>query len=181
MSPKSENREKLESFFKDEYTTLKNYAGSRLRASAEKDPEDLVQDVAFNLFAGADGYGPISNVAGFVYRSIKNKIIDAMRKGNPATQNVDDHEVQWIEFAELMYSNSPNYSEDLVSSLKQAMQLLPPPDYDIIMAVDFEGYTFREIAEETGTPEGTLMSRRHRALAKLNKTLKDKKLEIELI
>ena len=35
--------------------------------------------------------------------------------------------------------------------------------------------SLREIAEETGTPEGTLMSRRHRALAKLNKALINKK------
>jgi RNA polymerase sigma factor (sigma-70 family) len=175
MSPETENKQKLESFFKEEYTTLKHYVGARIKATASKDPEDIVQDVAFNLFAGADGYGPISNVAGFVYRSIKNKIIDAMRKGNPTINELDEHELQWMEFTELMYSNSDSYSEEMVSSLKAAMKQLPLPDYEILMAVDFEGYTFREIAEETGTPEGTLMSRRHRALAKLNKALINKK------
>jgi RNA polymerase sigma-70 factor (ECF subfamily) len=175
MSPETENKQKLESFFKEEYTTLKHYVGARIKATASKDPEDIVQDVAFNLFASADGYGPISNVAGFVYRSIKNKIIDAMRKGNTTVNELEEHELQWIEFAELMYSNTETYSDDVILSLKAAMKQLPLPDYEIIMAVDFEGYTFREIAEETGTPEGTLMSRRHRALAKLNKTLIIKK------
>ena len=176
MSPKSENKEKLESFFKEEYTTLKRYVGSRLKASASKDPEDLVQDVAFNLFAGADGYGPISNVAGFVYRSIKNKIIDSMRKGNVEDRNVEDHEMRWIEFAELMYGTSDAlYSNEMVESLKESLKSLKVPDREIIMAVDFEGYTFREISEETGTPEGTLMSRRHRALSKLYRALKNKK------
>ncbi|MBD81014.1 MAG: RNA polymerase subunit sigma-24 [Crocinitomicaceae bacterium] len=176
MSPKSENREKLESFFKEEYTTLKNYVGSRLKSSASKDTEDIVQDVAFNLFAGADGYGPISNVAGFVYRSVKNKIIDTLRKGNREINVADDNEAKWFEFAELMSGNSEQlFSDELVKSLKEAMDHLKPLDYEIIMAVDFEGYTFREISEETGTPEGTLMSRRHRALSKLYKALKEKR------
>ena len=175
MSPETENKQKLESFFKEEYTTLKQYVRARIRATASKDPEDIIQDVAFNLFAGADGYGPISNVAGFVYRSIKNKIVDVLRKGNLPMNDLAEHEAEWVEFAELMYSDSGHYSQEFVSSLKTAMEELPPPDYEIIMAVDFEGYTFREISEETRTPEGTLMSRRHRALAKLNKIITHKK------
>lgn len=183
MSPETENKQKLESFFKEEYIALKNYVGYRLQASAEKDPEDIVQDVAYNLFAGADGYGPISNVAGFVYRSIKNKIIDTMRKGKYDAGELnesEENELHWIEFTELMYGNDqPIYSVSMVNALKEAMLKLNPADYDIIMAIDFENYTFREISEETGTPEGTLMSRRHRALSKLNKALKNKKIIVE--
>lgn len=175
MSPETENKQKLESFFKEEYTTLKHFVRARIQATASKDPEDIIQDVAFNLFAGADGYGPISNVAGFVYRSIKNKIVDVLRKGHLPMNDLAKHEPEWVEFAELMYSNSDHYSHEFVSALKTAMTQLPPPDYEIIMAVDFEGYSFREISEETGTPEGSLMSRRHRALAKLNKLLISKK------
>ncbi len=176
MSPETENKQKLESFFKHEYSTLKNYVGSRIKASAQKDPEDILQDVAYNLFAGADGYGPISNVAGFVYRSIKNKLIDGMRKKKTESEEEiesDKMEAKWIEFAELMYEHSEQlYSDKTLASLKEAMSLLNPMDREIILAVDFEEYTFREISEETRTPEGTLMSRRHRALSKLSKAIK---------
>lgn len=154
---------------------LKSYVGSRIKASVEKDPEDIIQDVAYNLFAGADGYGPISNVAGFVYRSIKNKLIDGIRKKKTSTDETiesDTMEAKWIEFAELMYEHSEPYSDKTLESLKAAMAKLSPMDREIILAVDIEDYTFREISEETGTPEGTLMSRRHRALSKLNKTIK---------
>ena len=44
-----------------------------------------------------------------------------------------------------------------------------------IAAVDIEGYTYREISEETGIPEGTLLSRRHRAVSLLLKELEQKK------
>ncbi len=176
MSTESGNKQKLESFFKEESNALKSYIGSRIKASANKDPEDILQDVAYNLFAGADGYGPISNVASFVYRSIKNKVIDSMRKGRPPESSGKENEVEkWAQSAELMYGETANrYSTEMLNALKESMGELNAPDFAIIMAIDIEGYTFREISEETGTPEGTLMSRRHRALSKLNKSLKNK-------
>lgn len=176
MSSESDNKKKLESFFDDEYLSLKSYVGSRIRATTDRDAEDIIQDVALNLFAGADRYSPINNVAGFVYRSIKNKIIDVMRKDKPVSNDADDNDEKWMEFAELMYGESDNsYSIEMMESLKSTINHLNPAYRSIIIAVDFEGYTYREIAAETGTPEGTLMSRRHRAIAQLYKALKDKK------
>ena len=106
-----------------------------------------------------------------------------MRKGKYDAGELnesEENELHWIEFTELMYGNDqPIYSVSMVNALKEAMLKLNPADCDIIMAIDFENYTFREISEETGTPEGTLMSRRHRALSKLNKALKNKKIIVE--
>ena len=59
--------------------------------------------------------------------------------------------------------------------LKRTIMELKAPYRDIIIAVDFEGYTYKEIADETGIPEGTLMSQRHRAIAQLYKQLENKK------
>lgn len=174
MSPELDNKHKLESFFKDEYDELRHYVRSRVSESASKDAEDIIQDVAYNLFAGASGYGPISNVAGFVYRSVKNKIVDVLRRKQPEHHDVLDYEWAWQEFAELMYSSDTEVSPKLVEELKAALKQLPKADFQILMAIDFEGYRFKEIAKETGIPEGTLMSRRHRALSKLQKQLKTK-------
>lgn len=177
MSTTSDNKRKLESFFKEEYVALKSYVGSRLKASTERDPEDIIQDVALNLFTGADRYAPITNVTGLVYRSIKNKIVDVMRKGKPNATPVEENEARWIEFAELMYGTADNsYDEAMIQALKETIHELNPAYRDIIIAVDFEGYSYKEIASATGTPEGTLMSRRHRALSKLYNALKHKKL-----
>ena len=74
MNQKSENNKKLKDFFGEEYQSLKVYVNSRIKATASRDAEDIIQDVALKLFAGADRYSPINNVAGFVYNSIKNKI-----------------------------------------------------------------------------------------------------------
>ena len=163
MTSDSENKKKLETFFDREYHSLKAYVNARIKSGVDREPEDIIQDVALKLFSGADRYSPISNVAGFVYHSIKNV-------------ETDENEIKLVEFAELLYGTSANsYSEEMMEELKQAILELKTPYRDILIAVDFEGYSYREIAQETGIPEGTLMSRRHRAMAQLHTVLKQKK------
>lgn len=177
MISETENKTKLESFFKKEYHILKAYVRSKIRASTDLEAEDIVQDVALKLFTGAERYSPINNVPGFVYHSIRNKIIDSMRKGNKNVQLEDENEMTLIEFTEVFSGQAANaYSEDMMNELSQTIQKLKEPYRDIIIAVDLEGYSYKEISEETGIPEGTLMSRRHRAIAQLNKELEKQKI-----
>ena len=67
------------------------------------------------------------------------------------------------------------YSDRMQHELKQAIMSLKPHYRDIIIAIDIEGYTYEEISSEIGTPPGTLMSRRHRAVAQLHKELERKR------
>ncbi|WP_103071632.1 RNA polymerase sigma factor [Aquimarina sediminis] len=175
MNSESENSKKLKDFFGKEYQSLKMYVNTKVRDTASRNAEDIIQDVALKLFAGADRYAPINNVAGFVYRSIKNKIIDVMR----TTKQTESLEMssEYLGLAEMLHQASDcNTSEKMIPVLKNCIQQLKPWYRDIIVAVDFEGYTYKEISKETGIPEGTLMSRRHRAIGILYK-----KLESELI
>lgn len=167
MSSERENYKKLKDFFGQEYHSLKAYVNSRIQAGINSEAEDILQDVALKLFSGADRYSPIDNVAGFVYHSVKNKIIDIMRqhtrRGSPAT-NFDIENTGLSEFfGETDYA----YPETMKEALKKSIKELKPDYRDIILAIDFEGYTYREFARETGIPEGTLMSRRHRAISML--------------
>ena len=176
MTPETENKKKLKAFFGKEYNSLKGYVRSRIKDSGGRDAEDIVQDVALNLFSAADRYSPINNVTGFVYRAIKNKIIDVMRGTKQSNSIEDENETRLIEFAELLYDKSDNeYTEEMKDELKRSIMSLKPDYRDILIAIDFEGYSYRDISEETGVPEGTLMSRRHRAISILYKTLETKK------
>tara|TARA_R110002051_G_scaffold275909_1_gene336850 strand:- start:6180 stop:6716 length:537 start_codon:yes stop_codon:yes gene_type:complete len=175
MTSEGENNIKLKDFFGREYNTIKSYINTRIKVSIDTDPEDIIQDVALKLFAGADRYSPINNVAGFVYRSIRNKIIDIMRENRPINSVIDENEDRLLEFAEVFYDAPDNqYSEEMKNHLKYAIQSLKPDYRDIIIAIDFEGYSYKEISLETGIPEGTLMSRRHRAISLLFKELEIK-------
>lgn len=178
MTSETDNKKKLESFFDEEYPSLKAFVRSKLKSSTDRDPEDIIQDVALKLFTGASRSSPINNVPGFVYHSIKNKIIDVLRKRKVGSISDTEDEARLIEFTELLYGKSDNsYSEKMKGELLEAISNLKAPYRAIIVAFDFEGYSYREISDETGIPEGTLMSQRHRALAQLHNELKSKKNE----
>ncbi|NJB71700.1 RNA polymerase sigma-70 factor (ECF subfamily) [Saonia flava] len=177
MVSEEENYLKLNTFFKEEYSSLKGYVRSRINNTVDSDAEDIIQDVALRVFSRPIDALPINNIAGFVYNSIRNKIIDVMRTRKEKLYGDEELESFWTEFAELFYGKSDSeYPEHLKEKLKHAIMDLKPAYRDIILAVDFEGYTYREIAQQTGISAGTLMSRRHRAISLLFK-----KLEIEVI
>jgi RNA polymerase sigma-70 factor (ECF subfamily) len=172
MNQESENNKKLKDFFSDEYQSLKSYISYRIKGNGHRDADDIIQDVALKLFSTSDRYGPINNIAGFVYRSVRNKIIDTMRANKPTESYEDKFELKLHEFVELMYESADNtYSEELKINLKKSIQKLKPQYRSVIRAVDFEGYSYKELSEETGTPLGTLMSQRHRAISLLYKDL----------
>ena len=99
-----------------------------------------------------------------------------MRKGKKTT-NIDENlENQLTGFADNFYDNSEQaYSDEMKAELKKAIFNLKPHYREIILAIDVEGYSYKEIAHETGIPIGTLMSRRHRAISILFKDLENKK------
>ncbi|MBC2838428.1 RNA polymerase sigma factor [Robiginitalea sp. SC105] len=173
MASGEENYNNLTNFFRDEYQSLNGYVRSRIEDTGERDAEDIIQDVALRLFSRTDDLSQINNIAGFVYRAIRNRIIDVMRtrKGRQADQS--QLEARWTEFAELFYENSGDvYPEVLMRQLKAGIEGLKPDYREVILVIDFEGYTYREYAGMTGISPGTLMSRRHRALSILQKKLK---------
>ncbi|NVK52560.1 MAG: sigma-70 family RNA polymerase sigma factor [Flavobacteriaceae bacterium] len=174
MTTNKNNERELKSFFNKEYHNLKAYVHSKIENDVDRDAEDIIQDVALKIFSRKEVV-PINNIAGFVYHSIKNKIIDSMRKKKIVSAE-ESFEELLTDFAEQFYSNTESqYSEKLTTELKKAIFSLKTPYRDIILAIDVEGYTYREISEETGIPEGTLLSRRHRAISQLYKKLKTQK------
>ncbi|RKR14590.1 RNA polymerase ECF family sigma subunit [Maribacter vaceletii] len=174
--PNTENNKNLKLFFNNEYVSLKAYVHSKIKDTTDRDAEDIIQEVALKLFSRTDNSSPITNITSFVYRAIKNKIIDTMRTKTKRMSFEEQTELKLLEFSELFYENSSDiYSDTIKIELKKAISNLKPEYQSILIAVDFEGYNYKEIANETGIPIGTLMSRRHRALSILAKKLETKR------
>ena len=110
MVSETDNYNKLKSFFSDEYDALRAYANSRINDAADRNAEDIVQEVALKMFSRADDLSPINNIAGFVYNSIRNKIIDIMRTKKGEISIEDEMENRLFEFTELFYGKSDNAS-----------------------------------------------------------------------
>ncbi|BDW92586.1 RNA polymerase sigma factor [Allomuricauda sp. XS_ASV26] len=172
MTAKNDNHNNLTTFFNEEYGSLRSYVKSRIRDTSEQDAEDIVQDVALRIFSRPEDAIPITNVGGFVYNAIRNRIIDIMRGKKEKKLPSEEIDRQWREFAEFFYGDADNsYSTEMEQALKKAVEDLKPVYRDIVIAIDFEGYNYKQIAKRTGIPAGTLMSRRHRAMSELSKKL----------
>lgn len=178
-SPK-EQRSKFEVFFAREHQKLANYVRSLITGTTNLDAEDIVQDVALNIFTRVDFNSPVENVAGYIYRALRNKIIDIQRKKELPVDSMDKEEetkegriIKQIPDTEEEVPEIAR-NEAMQKKMMQAIEKLKPEQQEVIIATDFEGYTFEELSEETGVPIGTLLSRKHRAMAKLYNMLTDK-------
>ena len=74
-------KKSLDRFFRNEYQKLVNYIRKNLdERYFEASPEDIIQDVALSLIDKLDLDAQIDNLNGYIYRSVKNKIIDYQKK-----------------------------------------------------------------------------------------------------
>jgi RNA polymerase sigma factor (sigma-70 family) len=162
----------IESFFKLEYRKLLNFVRKNTDERLfDAEPEDIVQDVALSLISKLDVNAQIENVSGYIYRSLKNKIIDISRKNKNNISierlgNGDTTEVHVLNGA----FKKDNYDIEI---LYEALDQIDDTDRKIIVMNEFDKLTFQEISVKLGISVGTLLSRKHRALSKLSKIISE--------
>jgi RNA polymerase sigma-70 factor (ECF subfamily) len=61
--------------------------------------------------------------------------------------------------------------QELSSAVAQAVAALPPLQQEALVLFEYEGFTLEEIAQVTGTEQGTIKSRLHRARESLKRVL----------
>jgi RNA polymerase sigma-70 factor (ECF subfamily) len=66
-----------------------------------------------------------------------------------------------------------SYTQIEPEMLKEAISQLRPDEQAVIIATEFENQTYEDLSEDWDIPIGTLMSRKHRALSKLQKILEN--------
>ena len=177
------NIKKFADFFKSEYIKLTYYVRGRISDTAYRDSEDIVQDVMAAIFEKADISEPIEDIAAYVYRSLKNKIIDILRKKTLRTDSLDagDDSISLINIlADIKNMPEKVYEqEEIKRMLCEAIEKLPDDCKSALVMNEIEGRTFREISEDTGIPAGTLMARKARAVEILKNDLKNYKIYME--
>jgi RNA polymerase sigma factor (sigma-70 family) len=156
---------KLAEFLRQEREALVGFVRRRIDDAADHEAEDIVQDVVVHLFDRADPSIPIQNLAAYIYRALRNRIVDYFRRRR-----------QTFVLAE----GSLNSRQDPASEIEQeemledvfaAMEELSAEEKAVILATEMEGRTFKDLAEEWRIPLGTLLARKSRALDKIRKQL----------
>ena len=173
-------RAAIKEFFAAEYNKLVNYVHGYLDyISYSVDAEDIIQDVALNIYSRVNISEPVENLGAYIYRSIKNKIIDIRRK------NMKNTRIDYMEGAineksiaeSISEEDEDNFYKDeyMYEKMHDALEQLKPDDRDIIVATEFKGRSFNDLSDEWNIPVGTLLARKHRALSKLQNMLKDER------
>ncbi len=170
-------KKSLDRFFRKEYQKLVNFVRKNLdERYYEASPEDIIQDVALGLIDKLDLDTQIGNLTGYIYRSVKNKIIDYQQKKqrtvsieNFTDRKNENYLLNTVTDETLAEEN--DYANIESEMLQQAIAQLRPDEQAVIIATEFEQRSYEELSMEWGIPMGTLLSRKHRALSKLHKKL----------
>jgi RNA polymerase sigma-70 factor (ECF subfamily) len=185
MAPQAPGDELSERFIRDALPLLDRLYGAALRLTRNPaDAEDLVQDTMLKAYASFASFREGTNLIAWLYRIMTNTHISGHRRRRRQPQQVDAEGVADWQFASHL-SHSPSPPRALQSAEVQALEALSAPQVrdamqqlpeEYRMAVyyaDVEGCTYREIAEITGVPLGTVMSRLHRGRTRLRLLLAD--------
>jgi RNA polymerase sigma-70 factor (ECF subfamily) len=136
------------------------------------DAEDVVQDASLRAFRAIRTYAG-GNPRAWLLSIVRNTAYSWLRKNRPAAiVSVDDLEAVELENATLEESRGDTPEASLIAKvdaeqLRAAIAKLPTPFRETLVLRDIEGLDYREIAEASEVPIGTVMSRLARARRRL--------------
>ena len=150
----------------------------RDRVATLEDAEDILQDVFYHTLQGVSVTDQIDNVLGWFYTAARNRIIDWYRKKRLPTLPLEDMEKYGIEdlLTDCGLHPEKSYYRNLIAdALIESVEALPEEQRMVFVLQEMEGMTFKEIAEITGEPINTLISRKRYAVQHLRKQLQEMK------
>src|SRR6201984_2097094 len=152
----------------------------RRRVADPGDAEDILQDVFYELLEAYRMMKPVEQVTAWLFGAARNRITDLFRRrsrealrdepARVAQNGSEDGEELSLE--ELLPSPAAGpaaaYARSvLLEELDDALDELPAEQREVFVAHEVMGYSFKELAAETGLSVNTLLSRKHYAVLHL--------------
>lgn len=137
-----------------------------------RDAEDLVQDTllrAFSAIERFDGRHPRA----WLLTIMRNAEINRHRRRRPGLLTAEQAEQIDQATDDGTSAEDAALGRSLSRDVATALAGLPAPFREAVELIDLAGLTYAEAAEVAGVPEGTLMSRAHRARRKLRSQLRN--------
>lgn len=153
---------------------LRRFLQRRLPNPAELD--DVLQDVFFALARRLQMPEPIDDVGAWLFRVARSRLVDRYRSNRPTTlplapDDADD-DLNLHILADTDEGPEAAYERELVwAELNDALAELPTEQREVFVRHELEGEPFQQIADDTGVPLGTLLSRKRYAVQHLRRRL----------
>jgi RNA polymerase sigma-70 factor (ECF subfamily) len=149
------------------------YAFVRRRLSDPGQTEDIVAEVFFELWRSAGRYRGEARPSTFLCGIAHFKCLSAHR----AARRYKRAQVRSVDLAALERVEDPSdasqelESRDQMRQVRQALELLPEGQREVVELAFMDGMAYAEIADRLGVAEGTVKTRVARARAHLRRFL----------
>ncbi|XBS69059.1 RNA polymerase sigma factor [Acerihabitans sp. KWT182] len=141
------------------------------RAGNFADAEDIYQEISYQLLKADSYLHPIEQVAAWLYRAARNELIDRSRKKHeaPLTSIPNSAWLEGDDLGELLIHPQSGAEDDYLRQLvwrelDLALEDMPALQREAFEKTELQGYSFKQLAEETGVAVETLLSRKHQAV-----------------
>lgn len=107
-----------------------------------QEAEDVVQDVIIKLWKQQSGGTHIDNLEAYTLRMVRNLALDRQRMNVNQTENIDG-----MDFSGTSSIEDSIEQDERISRIRQAMAQLPEKQRIAMQLRDFEGRSYKEIAD----------------------------------
>ena len=165
-----------EAFARDE-PRLRNFI--RRRVLDTSDTEDVLQDVFYELISAYRLLKPAEQVTAWLFRVAKNRVTDLFRRrrttslNEPASEEDDALTLEDLLPAADAGPDAVYARNVMLGALDDALEELPREQREAFVAHEFEGRSFKQMAEETGVSVNTLLARKRYAVLHLRERLQE--------
>jgi len=137
------------------------------------DAEDVVQDALVSALAGASGFRGGDERA-WLLSIVRNGCYSAHRRAR-VRRATDFDEAEHGEDTTTPSPEQRTINRDTSRRVRVAIERLTVDFREVIVLREFEGLSYKEIADVVGAPIGTVMSRLSRARVELQKMLAEER------
>jgi len=153
----------LENVWQEYSASLKGFLQSRVSNNA--DVEDLLQEVLIKTHQNLHTVASSEKVKPWLFQLTNNTVIDFYRRKGRARD---------ISAADLWYAEDEVDAEQaLAQCVEPFIRALPKKSADLLLAIDIEGQSQKDYAENANMAYSTLKSRVQRARAQLRALYED--------
>jgi RNA polymerase sigma factor (sigma-70 family) len=176
--PMAEQDERISEAIDRDQARLRNFI--RRRVADPSDAEDILQDVFYELVEAYRVMRPVEQATAWLFRVARNRIIDRFRRKQRDAERTGSEALtedgEALLTAELLPSPDAGpeaaYARSvLLEELDDALDELPQEQREVFVGHELMGYSFKEMAAQSGVSVNTLLSRKHYAVVYLRRRL----------
>ncbi len=136
----------------------------------EQDAQDAVQEAylrAFRFFPGFRG----DNARAWLMKIVRNTCYTWLHTNRPLQEATEFDESLFPTDSCALNPEEAVLQNDSSALVRKALEQLPPTFREVLILRELEGMSYKEIADITGMPAGTVMSSLSRARGRLRQAL----------